>query len=122
MKRIALIACVKEKKGHPCTAIEMYEGFFPSWLQHSERLKAEQVYILSGKYGILEPNEIIEPYDFNLNLASEEYQKEWNDKVLKRLNELEKIAECEFFIYTNYTYRKELIKAIPFYTIPLTID
>ncbi|TNF49719.1 MAG: hypothetical protein EP305_01995 [Bacteroidetes bacterium] len=122
MKRVALIACVKEKKDYSCAAIEMYEGFFPSWLQHSERLKAEKFYILSGKYGLLKPDEIIEPYDFNLNYASKEYLNEWNDKVLKRLNELENISECEFLIYTNLTYMKELIKVLPFYTIPLSID
>ena len=122
MKRVALIACVKEKKDYSCAAIEMYEGLFPSWLQHSERLKAEQFYILSGKYGLLLPDEIIEPYDFNLNHATKEYLNEWNDKVLKRLNELENITECEFLIYTNSTYMEGLIKVLPFYTIPLSID
>lgn len=122
MKRVALIACVKEKKDYSCAAIEMYEGLFPSWLQHSKRLKAEQFYILSGKYGLLKPDDIIEPYDFNLNHATKEYLNEWNDKVLKRLNELENITECEFLIYTNSTYMEELIKVLPFYTIPLSID
>ena len=122
MKRVALIACVKEKKDYSCAAIEMYEGLFPSWLQHSERLKAEQFYILSGKYGLLKPDDIIEPYDFNLNHATKEYLDEWNDKVLKRLNELENITDCEFLIYTNSTYMEELIKVLPFYTIPLSID
>lgn len=64
MSKIAVINCGSKKKTQACPAREMYED---GSLFRKMRDYAEQAYnryfIVSGHYGLLEPNQIIEPYE-----------------------------------------------------------
>ena len=64
MARIAVINCGSKKKDQACPAREMYEGgsLFRKMREYVEQTY-DQYYILSGKYGLMEPDEIIEPYE-----------------------------------------------------------
>lgn len=77
----ALISCSKSKGGHRDLARDMYV----SPLYRKSVLVAEgwslSFSILSAKYGLLDPNETIEPYDLTLKGASRQFKSEWADKV-----------------------------------------
>lgn len=61
---IYIIACGKEKSHHPIKARQMYTGsYFKSCLKYAESQSSDNIYILSAKYGLIELDEIIEPYD-----------------------------------------------------------
>ena len=63
-KKIAVINCGSKKKDQACPAREMYEGgsLFRKMRDYVEQTY-DSYYILSGHYGLMEPNQIIEPYE-----------------------------------------------------------
>jgi hypothetical protein len=77
----ALISCSKSKGGHRDIARNMYV----SPLYRKSVMVAEgwglSFSILSAKYGLLEPDETIEPYDLTLKGASKQFKSEWAIKV-----------------------------------------
>jgi len=77
----ALISCSKSKGGHSAFARNMYV----SPLYRKSVMVAEgwglSFSILSAKYGLLDPEETIEPYDLTLKGASKQFKAEWARKV-----------------------------------------
>ncbi len=77
----ALISCSKTKSGHRDTARNMYA----SPLYRKSVLLAESwgltFSILSAKYGLLHPDQVIEPYDLTLKGATKQAKREWAMKV-----------------------------------------
>jgi hypothetical protein len=77
----ALISCSKSKGGHSDLARNMYV----SPLYRKSVMVAEgwglSFSILSAKYGLLDPEEIIEPYDLTLKGASKQFKSEWARRV-----------------------------------------
>ena len=64
MRRIALISCSKSKQNYPCPARELYapSQLFSLSYQYAKKV-ADEVYILSARYGLL---------------AEEVMEKEWD--------------------------------------------
>lgn len=123
MRKIALVACVKDKLNTPSKAIELYNnGAFRSWIKDAQSKGVDQIYILSGKYGLLLPEEMIEPYDLNLNNQTEKYRIEWYRNVLNRLKQLEDPNSTHFILYTNKTYYKGFVLELKSFEIPYEID
>lgn len=123
MRKVALVACVKHKLNIPSKAIELYNNeAFRTWIKDAQSKDVDQIYILSGKYGLLLPEEIIEPYDLNLNSQTDKYQIEWYRNVLKRLTELEDLNSTHFILYTNKTNYKGFVDEMKSFEIPYEID
>lgn len=81
MGRIAVINCGSKKKSYPCPAREMYEdGSLFKKIRDYIELDYDQYFILSGKYGLLNPNQIIEPYEDVVFFV----QKIFRDRAKKR--------------------------------------
>ena len=105
MSKIAVINCGSKKKDQPCSAREMYEdgSLFRKMRDYVEQTY-DSYYILSGKYGLLKPNEIIEPYEdvvffvqkiFRdrakkegriLKAVSKQDQAKWGKEVFNKIN------------------------------------
>jgi hypothetical protein len=65
---IYLVACGKEKVNHPVRARDMYTGsYFQACLKYAEMKKNDGVYVLSAKYGIVDLEQVIEPYDIAID-------------------------------------------------------
>jgi len=45
-------------------------------------------YILSAKYGLLHPNDLIEPYEQTLKTATKKEKQDWAQRVDKKIREL----------------------------------
>jgi hypothetical protein len=77
----ALISCSKSKSGHRDIARNMYV----SPLYRKSVMVAEgwglSFSILSAKYGLLDPDETIEPYELTLKGAPKQFKSEWAIKV-----------------------------------------
>lgn len=65
--KVELISCSKSKRSYKCKASELYSPskLFSLSYQYAKTF-ADKIYILSAKYGLVEENEIIEPYEKNL--------------------------------------------------------
>lgn len=123
MERIALVACVKEKLNHSASAMEMYTGdSFKSWMSDAKAHNVDHIYILSGKYGLLELNEIIEPYDLNLGHQDASYIENWKKSVISKLKAKHSLADTHLIIYTNEVYYEGLLGHFKSYEIPFHID
>ena len=73
--------CSADKTCRPTRAADLYS---------SQRFQADRAYaehnfdtwyILSGKHGLLSPETVVEPYDFDLNRQTPEYRHQWAVRV-----------------------------------------
>jgi len=113
VRKVALIACVKEKRNYTCKAIDLYQSeLFFNWLKAAENQGVDAIYILSGKHGLLHPEEIVAPYDYNLDLAPQEELQSWGDRVINKLRLFEDLNRTSFYIFSNEVYSKPLIKSM----------
>lgn len=68
------------------------------------------VAILSAKYGLLFPEDKIEPYDLTLNDMNAREKKEWTKKVFKQMKSRLKLKDfTNVFFHTGKKYRENLI-------------
>jgi len=106
--KIALISCTKLKQSYSCQAQEMYlpSQLFKKASHYIKKQNYDKWFILSAKYGLLNPNNIIKPYDLTLNNMKSEEVKKWSEKVFNQLV-ICNIDEIDF--YTGEKYRKYLI-------------
>jgi hypothetical protein len=82
---IVLIGCVKTKQLRAMPAAELFTGaLFDRRRRYAEDADVPW-YLLSGKYGLLEPDEVIGPYDEYLADQSRAYRDAWGRWVVTRL-------------------------------------
>lgn len=63
----------------------MYLGeFFALNIAYIKKV-TDRFYILSAKYGLLHPEQIIEPYELHLRIASAKYRARWMDMTRKQI-------------------------------------
>lgn len=120
MKKIVLISCVKSKLKYPAKAKDIYTStLFQSNLQYAYQLKPDAIYILSAKYGLLELDQIITPYELTLNTMTEAEKKGWSRRVLDVLQKKADLKSDLFVILAGMNYRKYLLPELTHYEIPL---
>lgn len=120
MKKIVLISCVKSKLNYPAKAKDLYTStLFKSNLQYAYQLKPDAIYILSAKYGLLDLEQMIDPYEMTLNKMSEAEKKIWSRKVLNALQQKADLKSDLFVILAGMNYRKYLLPELTHYEIPL---
>lgn len=68
------------------------------------------VAILSAKYGLLLPDDKIEPYDLTLNNINSQQRKEWAKRVFTQMRKRLKLKDFDkVFFHTGKRYREHLI-------------
>jgi hypothetical protein len=111
LRLLGLISCTKKKRDYQCKAFEMYSpsDLFSKAYDYAKK-KYDSIAILSAKYGLLLPEDKIEPYDLTLSDMNSREVRDWSEKVFNqmrnrlRLNEFNKV-----FFHTGVQYRKHLI-------------
>lgn len=114
MLRIGIISCASEKKQVATKARDLYiSNLFQKSRQYVEE-NCDIWFILSAKYGLVDPNEIIEPYDESLKNMSRPERYEWVDKVWAELQS--KIEPNDIVtILAGEAYREKLVNYIKAY-------
>src|SRR6266481_3140972 len=85
---IVLLSCVKSKRAYRCKASYMYTSpLFRKMMAYALSLKPKSVYILSAKYGLLRPDDIIEPYEQTLKKMSARDRQQWARTVITKLGQ-----------------------------------
>lgn len=109
--KLGLISCTKSKQKRPCKACEMYKPSALFRKAYSYAIKNyDRVAILSAKYGLLLPDNKIEPYDLTLKNMSVAERRTWADRVFRQMKStlpLDKIDEA--FFHAGRPYRELLI-------------
>ncbi len=87
--------------------------------QYAEKLAPDMIYVLSAKYGLLDIDEEIGPYELTLNRMHDYEIRAWADHVIEQLKATVSIDKTEFIFLAGYKYRKYLLPHITDYKIPL---
>ncbi|NPA08445.1 MAG: hypothetical protein GXO46_05615 [Chlorobi bacterium] len=120
MKRIVLISCVSQKLPHRAKAKNMYiSTLFKLNLRYAEKLNPDGVYILSAKYGLLNLEQEIDPYEQSLNNMRINEVKWWANQVIEQIKKICVIEETEFIFLAGEKYRKYLLPHLNNVQIPL---
>jgi len=109
--KLGLVSCTKSKRNCSCKAYEMYS---PSTLFKKAYCYATKNYdivtILSAKYGLLLPDDEIEPYNLTLKTMTKQQRKDWASKVFKQMEERLDLGKIESaYFHTGREYREHLI-------------
>ncbi len=118
--RIVLISCVSKKLPHRARVRDIYiSTLFKLNLDYARKFAPDKIFVLSAKYGLLELDQEIEPYELTLNNMRSGGVKIWAEKVLKQIKSACPIDESEFIFLAGENYRKFLLPHLKNYEIPL---
>jgi hypothetical protein len=84
-RRFGLVGCVKTKASHACPAKDLYlSPLFRGrrdYVEHS----CDRWWILSALYGLVDPTQVVDPYDVTLKGASSSTKQLWSKRVLEEI-------------------------------------
>ncbi len=81
MAHIGLISCVSKKRPSAAEAKDLYDSALFAKSRKFVEQRCDSWFILSAKYGLVEPADVIEPYEETLNTKSRRERVEWADRV-----------------------------------------
>ena len=120
MSKIVLISCVSKKLQHEAKARELYQSpLFKMSFEYASSLKPDRIFILSAKYGLLDPEKVIEPYNTTLNKMKPADICKWAKIVVEELNKVTDIQNDHFIFLAGERYRKYIIHHIKSREIPM---
>lgn len=106
--RVALVSCVKSKRSSPTPARDLYTSpLFVGLRAYAER-KADRWYILSAQYGLVEPSQVLRPYEKTLNRMPRAERDEWASRVQGQLASVVPNG-AEVIMLAGQRYREDLI-------------
>ena len=116
-KRVGLVSCSKAKLATPAPARQMYS---PSDLFRKASaycaLHCDEWYILSAKYGLVDPEKTLEPYDVTLKKMNADQKRHWGRTVA---DQIRAIGPAELEIHAGKDYAQPLVDAGPSLQNPL---
>lgn len=100
--RLVLIACSKVKLPHAAPARELYQGdIFRKARALAEKEGAPWA-VLSARHGVVQPEQVLEPYDDTLIRATRAQLAAWDALVLQQLGAA---ADGPLLIFAGRQYR-----------------
>ena len=114
MARIGLIACVGKKHAKATQARDLYDSpLFAKTRAFVER-HCDAWFILSAKYGLVQPTDVIDPYEETLNTKSRRERDEWADAVWESLRQRLRPGD-QVTLLAGERYRERLVPLIEQY-------
>jgi hypothetical protein len=108
MALVGLISCVSGKSAHATEARDLYYSpLFTKARKYVEQ-RCDTWYILSAKYGLVDPRQVIAPYEETLNTKSRVERKQWAQKVWADL-QTHLYAGDHVVVITGERYREHLV-------------
>jgi hypothetical protein len=83
------------------------------------KLNPDTIYILSAKYGLLDLDAEIDPYNQTLNTMPAAEIRSWAERVLLQLRQVGDLRADHFILLAGMKYRKYLLPHMSSYEIPL---
>ncbi len=100
------MGCVKSKRDRPSPAKDLYTStLFVGRRRYVER-NCDQWFVLSALHGLVDPDQVIEPYDVSLADADEAFRARWSTAVLTQLErQLGRLDGTTFEVHAGSPYR-----------------
>lgn len=105
--RVGLIGCVSEKLTASARSGDLYISDLFHGRKRYVMRSCETWLIISAKYGLLHPADVIEPYDETLKGQPAARKRAWAKRVMEQLVETfgEDLTDFEFEIHAGADYR-----------------
>jgi len=87
-RTIVLVSCCGPKLHNPSPAADIYTSDLFRKSRRWAELHGDEWFILSAKYGVLRPDDVIAPYDETLKTKTKSEKALWNEKVTRDLRRL----------------------------------
>lgn len=120
-RTVVLISCVKTQLPTREAARDLFiSTLFRYSLEYAYKgCEPDLIFILSAKYGLLELDDIIEPYDVPLSKMPVPERKEWSNRVLVQLTERCDLKLDHFVILAGKYYWQYLVPDMSSHEIPM---
>src|SRR3954453_21305184 len=119
-RRIVLISCVSQKRSEPAKARDLYTSpLFRMGLQYAQSRTPDAIYVLSAKYGLVELDQPLAPYDDTLIAKSDAEIRRWAHAVVQQLGVGADLEHDEFVILAGERYRRHLVPHLQHVCIPM---
>ncbi|MFA5009907.1 MAG: DUF6884 domain-containing protein [Patescibacteria group bacterium] len=120
MKKIVLIACASKKANRAAPAEDFYiSPLFRANLAYAHSLRPDAIFILSAKYGLVELDRRLVPYNLTLKTMSDQQVRVWAERVLKHLRAKADIDNLEVVVLAGEKYRRHLVSSLRYSIVPL---
>lgn len=117
---IVFISCVKSKRQTSCAAQDMYVSpLFKRMLKYARTLNPNKIFILSAEYGLLQLDDVINPYEKTLINMKVHERKIWANCVLEQLRKEADLQSDRFVILAGSLYRENLIPHMAHCEVPM---
>ena len=121
MSKIVLISCASKKLAHKAKAKDLYiSPLFCGNLTYARSMQPDKIFILSAKYGLVDLEQELEPYNQTLNEMSAWENKQWAEKVIEQMcNKGVDFTNDEITFLAGEKYRKNLVSHFQKVSIPM---
>lgn len=110
-RTIALVACVGRKLDHPAAAKDLYKSDWFKKASSYARSVTKAWYILSAEYGLVHPDQVIEPYNKTLNEMSSRERRAWAAGVIPEVGKVVNRGD-RIVMLAGARYRELLIEPL----------
>jgi hypothetical protein len=121
MSKIVLISCVSKKLPHRAKAKDLYiSDLFVKSLAYAHTLHPDRVFVLSAKYGLVNIEEELDPYEQTLNSMPTAEIRQWAETVAEqmRLNGID-FDNDEAVFLAGEKYRRYLLPYFRKASVPM---
>lgn len=119
-KTVVLIACSSRKLDRPARARDLYQGtLFRASLDWAASQPPDEICILSAKYGLVDLEQVIEPYDLTLNNLPLRQVRAWAERVFGQLQRRFDTERDRFVFLAGEKYRRFLVSRLSHVDVPL---
>jgi hypothetical protein len=106
---VVLVGCSSSKAPTARPAADLFTGAaFTKARSHAER-SGVPWFVLSAKFGLLDPAEVVAPYDVFLGQQSSQYRTAWGEWVAAQLGERRALAGALVEVHAGRAYTEPLV-------------
>jgi hypothetical protein len=120
MTHIGLVACVSQKRSTAAAAKDLYRSALFSKSRAFVERDCDSWFILSAKYGLVAPAEVIEPYEESLTTKSRAQRDEWAVRVWAILCKELSLGD-QVTVLAGIRYRERLVPLIEAHGCHITV-
>lgn len=108
------------KKPLKCKARDLYDSTWFRYAWHyAQSLNSDKIFILSAKYGLVDPDAEIEPYEETLNTKSDKDIRAWANAVVNALRKKVDLKNDVFIILAGEKYRRHITCHLTKHEVPM---
>jgi Family of unknown function (DUF6884) len=112
MTSVGLVGCGKGKLDHATYARILYTGTLFRKASAYCIANYDAWFILSAKHGLLDPDDVIDPYDLSLKRLDKEERRSWAKRVLEQIDD-RALNDAMFYIHAGDRYAEHLEPQLP---------